>query len=441
MSEIEAILIRAAQEICVGVRTGAEAVGVLKAKRRDLRFEAVGPTARMHNLPDAAKERLRRQRGRKRGTELKVAPTRIPTTEMTRYGSDRAELDTRLSSIRRIAQRVVQREIGSDGLPRTLVDDKLDATLIERNATTDDSLSTEELARVYDLPPNLIEIWLEAHPDPLEGIFDRGDATTAQSRRAEVWREGAAMPDGRRIGVWLPDDGTRVDHRSGLPKGRPRHEQLSPAVIERATGYSFEVCLKLMGPGRLRKHVEGRPPTRGRMEGEKAHLCWMLSNMVKRKEATISSLAATFNCSRDAIERMIVAGDLEPVPVVGAPPGWRPERQPYTVRWVEPEPSRSGAGRAFDDITVFNAGDEPLRPVPVEFEPPFEPGSERRERKLDAIVDQQLETASRTAQRDPRTRRVARGHRGRGSEHALPQERGQRHSRELGRRVSRDLAR
>ncbi len=133
--------------------------------------------------------------------------------------------------------------------------------------------------------------------------------------------------------------GIAPDHsRSGEPPGKRASNRDVVPVIEWATDYTLERCRALLG-GKPRRYLRGGDWTEGRMEAEKLWLDCMLSNIVKRGEATIAELTRTLDRSRKTVERSLSAGDFEPIPLTGAPPGWdwrfiaprRVERTPVEV--------------------------------------------------------------------------------------------------------------
>jgi hypothetical protein len=214
---------------------------------------------------------------------------------------------------------------GEGILPRTSIDDRLEAIVTERNAG---DVLTGELAYVYNLPHHLVELWLEHVPDPLEGLYDHDDTEPAQLRE-----ERAGFNPAEGFGL--------APFQTGLPEGRRRVSRNLAVEIEDATGYSLERCRSLLS-AKPRQHGER---IKGRMLSERLWLEMMLANMLARGEATVIGLAVTLGCDRKTIQRIKQGGErdatFEPIPLTGRP-DWTPtpKHAPVTRRWVQPKPQK-----------------------------------------------------------------------------------------------------
>jgi hypothetical protein len=212
--------------------------------------------------------------------------------------SDRAELEARIAAITKIARAMVRGPVlGTDGLHRTLVDDKLDAIVAERDAAHGD-ICTNELARVYDLPEHLVKTWLEANPDPLDGLYDDDDESQPAAHRHQDERDDASSFTRLGQGVGRPY------FRSGLPPGRPKDVR-DPRIIEHATGFTIDRCRELVRPGNQQRKLRSNDSTTLPFKEQKEWLGMMLGNIVKHGELGKLALSEMLECDRRTVERLI----------------------------------------------------------------------------------------------------------------------------------------
>jgi hypothetical protein len=255
------------------------------------------------------------------------AAKRVQSAGMRHCASDYIELGTRMNELAKIGRKMAAGpQPVTHGLPRTLVDDKLDAIIAERNTAHGD-VSTHKVARVYDLPHHLVEVWLEDHPDEHAGLYDEDCSQPAAHRNADERDDPASFSS-------IPRGLGRPFYRSGLPDGRPVPERDVAKVIEDASGFTVERCRGLLRRGHQRAH---QPANQEWMdvpaEREKVWLGMMLANVVKRGEATRVAIAGTLEVNRHTIGKLIADGDFEPVPYMGAPTVWQPpQREPMIER-------------------------------------------------------------------------------------------------------------
>ncbi len=341
VAELEKLLVRAAAELPAPAgetpETGLEAVKALRARRRGLALEAVGAVARFTPRGD---EVGKAERGRaKKAPEARIrltdslrpfkGVTRLSLTDkLARYASDGDELESRLRALARVAHELFMQE----GRPVYL-----EAILIERDAQThDNDLDLDELARVYGIPTGVIGEWLRNSPHPLEGLYDDEDSAPAPYRQSAGRDDAGEFHSLHAHGINTSPDkqdafGFSVFRASGLDKGRPSAERDVSQIIEDATGFTLDHCLKLMRPGRPRKDTLA----------DRYWLDAMLANIVARKEAAIVGLAETLKCDRGTVEARVIDGDFEPIPATGAPPEWQGEREVELrrvgVRWTAPQ--------------------------------------------------------------------------------------------------------
>jgi hypothetical protein len=336
--ELEGLLIRAARRLI----PDASAIDPLTLSDAKLilakalpRMDSEAPTSGHTPIPEPVLKDLadyyrgrshKNPRARIRTTQ-KLRPfsyAQRPRTYRNKRASGSQELETRLRAIDKIARNMVTPPTGEGILPRTSIDDRLEAIVTERNAG---DVLTGELAYVYDLPPHLVELWLEHVPDPLDGLYDDDDDTEPAQLRG---------------GEFDPTEGLSLaSFQTGLPEGRHKVARNLAAEVEAATGYSLERCRSLLC-AKARQHGER---VKGRMLSERLWLESMLANMLARGEATVTGLAATLGCARKTIQRIKQGGErdatFEPIPLTGRP-DWTPtpKHAPVTTRWVDPEPQK-----------------------------------------------------------------------------------------------------
>ena len=315
--ELEALLVRAAQNPTV--LTAAEAISELRARAKRLHLEMVGPTARLVNPPDEVKHQIRAQRrGGRRGERLSprdpLQPPkpakRVQAEGMKPCASDGEELATRRRALARIAHEMAHPCCTPTGIPRTLVDAKLDAIIAERDGIRDErDVDPAELAFVYDLPEHLVSLWLEDTPDPLAGLYDENDASQPAARRHTDSRDDGAAFTGNPYGA------ARAKFRSGLPPGRPKALRDCADVVAEMSGCTVEEARRLVNAGRVRPHEHARRDEMQRQD----QLSYFLARIVKRGEATVAGLTETLRCSRSTLERRLEDGDWQPCPSVDEP--------------------------------------------------------------------------------------------------------------------------
>jgi hypothetical protein len=263
----------------------------------------VGATTQLDNPPDRIKQQVRRQR--KRSGSFKPVK-RLKSARLRPCASDAHALDVRIKALVRIAREIAHPRPETPGLPRTMVDLKLDAVIAEREGEYPTGVLTAELAYVYDLPENLVSEWLEEHGPELDGLYDEDDSTPAAHRQMDERDNPAAYREG----------GGRPYYRSGLADGRPKAQRDCAEVVDEMSGFTVERSREMVSAGKPRPHEHAR-----RDEGmEQGLLNYFLASIVKRGEATVVGLAGTLRCSRSTMERRLTDGDWEPVPSFGPIP-------------------------------------------------------------------------------------------------------------------------